>query len=376
MYTKKIGILGGGQLGQMIIQEAISYNIDIHILDNDPQAPCKSIATSFQQGNITDYQTVMHFGADKDIVSVEIENVNIEALEELQKQGKKIFPQPHILKIIKDKGLQKQFLVDNQFPTSPFFLVENVTDIQKHSSFLPAVNKVRTGGFDGRGVAILHTKNDLSSAFDAPGILEKWIPFTKELSVIVARNENKQIATFPVVECEFNPKSNLVEYLFSPASIDQKTENKALKIAVEIIEALDMIGLLAVEFFLTNDNQLLVNELAPRPHNSGHHTIEGNYTSQFEQYLRAILNLPLGNTDHILPSVMINLVGEEGHSGKVKIQGIQEALQEKGVFFHLYGKKETKPNRKMGHITVMNKNMEEAKKTARKLLEKVKIISE
>jgi len=371
----RIGILGGGQLGRMIIQEALSYNIDIHILDPDPRAPCHQIASSFQCGNITDYHTVIAFGTDKDILSVEIENVNIEALETLQQQGKKIFPQPNILRIIKDKGLQKQFLVEHNFPTAPFVLVNNREDIQQQCAFLPAVNKVRTGGFDGRGVAILHSANDLSQAFDSPGILEKWIPFTKELSVIVARNQDKQTATFPVVECEFNSSSNLVELLFSPADISQEIERQAQEIAVKIIESLDMNGLLAVEFFLTNDNQLLVNEIAPRPHNSGHHTIECNYTSQFGQYLRSILNLPLGSTDTILPGVMINLVGEPQHSGQVNIVGINEAMQQKGVFVHLYGKNETKPNRKMGHITVMHENIQEAKRIARKLMQTVKVIA-
>jgi len=373
---KKIGILGGGQLGRMLIQEAISYDIDIHILDKDPKAPCKNIATSFKCGKITDYDTVIEFGLDKDILSVEIENVNVEALEKLQQMGKQVFPQPEVLRTIKDKGLQKQFLLDNNFPSAPFFLVENIEDIKKHIDFLPAVNKLRTGGFDGRGVSILHNKKDLPLAFDKPGILEKWIPFTKELSVIVARNENKQTATFPIVECEFNPQSNLVEFLFSPANVSKEIELSAKNIAIDIIEKLDMVGLLAVEFFLTQDEQLLVNEIAPRPHNSGHHTIEANETSQFGQLLRSILNLPLGNTQTILPSVMINLVGEETYSGEVKIVGLEDALRQKGVFIHLYGKKETKPDRKMGHITILNENIEEAKGIAKKLMTTIKIISE
>jgi len=376
MFQQKIGILGGGQLGRMIIQHAISLNIDIHILDNDPQAPCKNIATSFQHGDINDYNTVLNFGVDKDILSVEIENVNVEALETLQQMGKKVFPQPQVLRTIKDKGLQKQFLVENNFPTAQFFIVDNLKDIESHTDFFPAVNKLRTGGFDGRGVALLHTTKDINLAFDAPGILEKRIPFTKELAVIVARNENKQIKTFPIVECQFSPKSNLVELLFSPANVSEEIEQRAKKLAKDIIQKLDMVGILAVEFFLTEDNKLIVNELAPRPHNSGHHTIEANYTSQFEQFLRAILNLPLANTQTLMPSVMINLIGEENQYGRANIIGLEHILQQKGVFLHLYGKKETKPNRKMGHITIIHENIEEAKNIAKKLMKTTKIVAE
>lgn len=374
--NQNLGILGGGQLGRMIIQEAISYNIDIHILDNDPNAPCSSIATTFQTGPITDYDTVLKFGEDKDILSVEIENVSIEALEELERKGKKVFPQPHVLRIIKDKGLQKQFYVDNNLPTAPFLLVKDLEDLKANAHFLPAANKLRTGGYDGKGVVLLRSEEDAEKGFDAPGILEKFVPFSKELSVIVARNERKETVAYPVVECEFNPQLNLVEFLFAPADISPETEERAKQIAVDVINRLDMVGILAVEFFLLENGELLINEIAPRPHNSGHHTIECNYTSQFEQYLRAILNLPLGSTDIILPGVMINLLGADGYTGLASFEGMEEAMQQKGVFFHLYGKKETKPFRKMGHVTVALKSIDEAKQIARNLISSIKVISE
>ena len=373
--NKRLGLLGGGQLGRMVIQEAVSYNIDVHVLDGDENAPCKSIATTFQTGSITDYETVLAFGQDKDVITVEIENVNIEALEELEKQGKKIYPQPRVLRIIKDKGLQKQFYVDNNLSTAPFIFVNNLEDIQTNKNFLPAANKLRTGGYDGKGVVLLHSEEMISKGFNAPGILEKFIPFSKELSVIVARNENGETIAYPVVECEFNPELNLVEFLFAPADISPETERRAKEIAIDVINKLDMTGILAVEFFLLESGELLINEIAPRPHNSGHHTIECNYTSQFEQHLRAVLNFPLGSTDIVLPGVMINLLGEAGHSGPALFAGMNEAMKQKGVYMHLYGKKETKPFRKMGHVTVALPDIEEAKEIAKKLSREIKVIS-
>lgn len=373
--NQKLGILGGGQLGRMFIQEAISYNVDVHILDGDANAPCKNIATTFQVGSITDYETVLAFGADKDVISVEIENVSIEALEELERQGKKVFPQPRVLKIIKDKGLQKQFYADNGLPTAPFLLVQDKKEVESNTHFLPAVHKLRTGGYDGRGVVLLKSESDLSQAFDAPGVLEQFVPFAKELSVIVARNEQKQTVAYPVVECEFSPTLNLVEFLFAPASISPEIEEKAKNIALQVIEKLDMVGILAVEMFLLENGDILINEVAPRPHNSGHHTIECNYTSQFEQHMRSILNMPLGATDIVLPGVMINLLGAPGHTGNAFVEGMEKAMQQKGVYFHLYGKKETKPHRKMGHITVALTDLEEAKVIARNLLQKIKVVA-
>jgi len=371
----KLGIIGGGQLGRMFIQEAINYDVSVHILDGDIAAPCKTIATTFTHGVITDYDAVFNFGLDKDILTVEIENVSIEALEELEKMGKSIFPQPRVLKIIKDKGIQKQFYKDNHLPTADFILLNNKMELNAYQNYLPGVQKMRTGGYDGKGVQILKSVDDISKGFDVPSVLEKMIPFTKELSVIVARNKSGEIAVYPTVECEFSPTANLVEFLFAPADISKEIETKAQQLAIEIITKLDMVGILAVEYFLLENDELLINEIAPRPHNSGHHTIECNYTSQFEQHLRAIMDLPLGNTDIILPGVMINLLWEEGFEGNAIYQGMEELMQEKGVYIHLYGKKTTKSNRKMGHLTVALPNLEEAKTIARNAKEKLKIIA-
>ena len=359
----RLGILGGGQLGRMFIQEAISYDIRVHVMDKDETSPAYSLAYNFTIGDITNYEDVISFGTAHDVLTVEIENVNIEALYELEKNGVKIFPQPRVLEIIKDKGLQKEFYREHNIPTSPFELMNERPDRNDLAVKIPFVQKLRTGGYDGRGVAVIKTINDLNCTFEAPSIIEKLIPFTKELSVIVARNENGDIAVFPTVECEFNDV-NLVEYLFSPADIDQSTEQKAIQLAKEIIDKLDMVGILAVELFLTEDGEILVNEIAPRPHNSGHHTIECNVTSQFEQHLRSVLNLPLGSTEMTRFGVMLNLLGSEGFEGKAKYEGLEETMAHPGVHVHLYGKEFTKPNRKMGHITISGSSMERTKAIA------------
>lgn len=371
----KLGIVGGGQLGRMFIQEAANYDVAVHVIDGDATAPCKDLATTFTHGSITDYDAVYNFGIDKDIITVEIENVSIEALEDLEKLGKQVFPQPRVLRIIRDKGLQKQFYVENKIPTAPFMLLSDINDLKQHSDYLPAVQKMRTGGYDGKGVQVLKSSTDFEKGFDVPSILEKMIPFQKELSVIVARNEKGETKTFPTVECEFNPEVNLVEFLFAPANVSKDIELKAERLAIEIIEKLGMVGILAVEYFLLENGEVLVNEIAPRPHNSGHHTIECNYTSQFEQHLRSIFNLPLGNTDIILPGVMINLLGEPGFEGEAVYEGMDELMAEKGVYIHLYGKATTKPCRKMGHLTVALPNLEDAKAKAYLAKAKMKIIS-
>jgi 5-(carboxyamino)imidazole ribonucleotide synthase len=371
----KIGIIGGGQLGRMFIQEAINLDLDISILDSDPDAPAKAIAKSFELGSITDYQKVFEFGKSKDIITVEIENVSVEALEDLEKSGKKVFPQPRVLKIIKDKGLQKQFYRENQIPTAPFEIVDENANLKALIHEYPIVQKLRTGGYDGKGVQVLKSENNLDLAFSDPSILEKYIPFEKEIAVIVARNENGEIVAYPAVECEFNPSANLVEFLFAPANISNSIEIEAQRIAKNIIEKLDMIGILAVEFFLTNDGDLLVNEIAPRPHNSGHHTIECNITSQFEQHYRAILNLPLGSTAIIQPGAMINLLGEPGFSGPAKYEGMIESLRIPGVHPHLYGKSTTKPFRKMGHVTVTGNDINEVFEKTKMIQKLIKVVT-
>ncbi len=370
-----LGMIGGGQLGRMFIQESTNFDVHVHVLDPDVNAPCKTLASSFTLGSLTDYDTVLNFGLDKDVITVEIENINIEALEVLEKQGKKVFPQPNVLRIIQDKGLQKEFYVQNKIPTADFFLIQNESEINQYISSFPLMQKMRKGGYDGKGVQPLREVSDLSKAFSVPSILEKMIPFEKELSVIVARNEKGETAVYPTVECEFSPVANLVEFLFSPASVSPEVEDDARKIAIDVIEKLDMVGLLAVEFFLLKDGTLLVNEIAPRPHNSGHHTIECNVTSQFEQHMRSILNLPLGSTRILQNGVMINLLGEEGYEGAAFYQGLEEAISIEGVKVHLYGKETTKSFRKMGHITVGNPSLEEAKIIARKVQKIIKIIA-
>lgn len=363
----KVGVLGGGQLGRMMIQSAIDFNLDIHVMDPDPNAPCKDISTSFRAGKITDYSEVIEFGKDKDLITIEIENVNTEALKALQAQGKKVFPQPEIIELIQNKLHQKQFYAQHNIPTAEFYEVKNGDEVKKHKDFLPFVNKLATGGYDGRGVEVIKSEADLEKAFDAPGFVEKMIDFDKELAVIVARNESGQMTTFPTVEIVFHPVHNLVEYLFSPAVIAQEIEEKAQALAKKVIEKLDMVGLLAIEMFLTKEGELLVNEVAPRTHNSGHQTIEGNTTSQFEQHLRAILNWPLGNTSTVVPSAMVNVLGEEGFTGEAIYEGMDAILAKEGVHVHLYGKKLTKPFRKMGHVTVSSEDPEELK-------EKVKFV--
>ena len=370
---KTLGILGGGQLGRMVIQSAISYNIDIHILDPDPNAPCKSICQKFVKGSLNDFETVYAFGQDCDIITIEIENVNTEALQKLAEEGKEVFPQPHIIKMIQDKRLQKQFYKEKGIPTADFILTEDKTDVIRNASFLPAVNKLGREGYDGRGVQILRNESDLEKAFEAPGLLEKLIDFDKEIAVIVAKNKNGETKAFPAVECSFHPTANLVEFLFSPAQVSDEIEQKAKQIAIQVIEELGMIGILAVEMFVTRTGEILVNEIAPRPHNSGHHTIEANFTSQFEQHFRAVMNMPLGNTDTRCPAAMVNLLGEEGFTGDAYVEGLDEAMSQKGVYVHLYGKKTTKPFRKMGHVTILDNEIEVLKKRALEIKELIKV---
>lgn len=371
--TTKLGILGGGQLGRMLIQEAVNFNIHISVLDPAVNAPCADLANNFVVGNFNDHQTVLDFGKSVDVLTIEIEHVNIEALEELERLGKKVFPTPQALRTIQDKGLQKQFYKANDIPTAPFHLIDNAEDALLFKEKGPFMQKLRKGGYDGKGVTPLRTEAEFNAAFNAPSVLEEFVPFVKELAVIVARNESGEIATFPLVEMEFNPEANLVEFIFSPAHVNTDVEGNAKKIASDIANKLQHVGLLAIELFLTDDGNLLVNEIAPRPHNSGHHTIEACFVSQYGMHLRAILNMPLGSTGLRTPAVMINLLGEKGFEGKARYENIEEVLHTEGAYIHLYGKEDTKPFRKMGHITVCNLNLEDAKATARKFLSDVKV---
>lgn len=370
----KLGVLGGGQLGRMLIQSGIDFNIPFSILDPDEHAPCATLA-DFHHGKLTDYDTIMKFGSACEVITIEIENVNTAALKALMLQGKKVYPQPEVIELIQDKRTQKAFYKNNGIPTAEFIPVQNAAEVKANASFLPAVNKLGKEGYDGRGVQILRNEKDLVNAFDAPGLLEKLIDFDKEISVIVARNEAGEIKTFPVVEMVFHPVHNLVEYLFAPADLPESVVKEADAIAKTIITKLDMVGLLAVEMFVTKDGKVLVNEIAPRPHNSGHQTIEANITSQYEQHLRAILNLPLGDTTLVLPSAMVNLLGEADYSGLAKYEGFHEVAKLPGVHVHLYGKRITKPFRKMGHVTIVDKDIARLKKTADFVKQTLKVIA-
>lgn len=374
-YSKDftLGVLGGGQLGRMLQQEAVNLDVKLAALDPNPKAPCSRLVPQFTAGDFNNRDMVIAFGKQCDVVTVEIEHVSVDGLRELEKSGVKVFPQPDVLETIKDKGLQKQFYTDHAIPTAPFRLLENKADLAANTDFLPAAQKLRTGGYDGRGVQVIHSDADIDRGFDAPSVLEKFIDFETELAVIAARNEKGEISTFPAVELDFNPEANLVELLFAPATISKTIEDRAAEIARKTIAAYDMVGILAVELFLTKTGELLVNEVAPRPHNSGHHTIEANITSQYGQHLRSILNLPLGATDLTRPAAMVNLLGEDGHSGSVIYEGLEEALALPGVYVHIYGKAETKPFRKMGHVTITADTADKARDLAMKVKSMIKV---
>lgn len=371
----KLGILGGGQLGRMLIQETINLNVDVYILDPDKNAPCKDLCTVFEVGALDDFDTVYQFGKKVDMITIEIEKVNVDALEKLEDEGVIVYPQARVIRLIQDKGLQKQFFHENDIPTANFELIADKAALKEATISFPYIQKLRKDGYDGRGVYKVIDENDFDNAFEEPSIIEKWIDFEKELGVIVARNDNGEVKAFPCVEMEFNPEMNLVEFLISPSHLSFEIEQRATELAVKIAEDLKIVGLLAVEMFLTKGGKILVNEIAPRPHNSGHQSIEGNMTSQFAQHLRAIFNLPLGNTEIINNAVMINLLGEPNFTGLAIYQGIEEAMTLDGVFIHLYGKKYTKPFRKMGHVTIVNENREEAIRIARQIQKTIKVIA-
>jgi len=370
-----IGLLGGGQLGRMLLQAAIDLDIKVSCLDPDADAPCHELAHFFKEGSFQDYDSVYQFGSHFDVISIEIEHVNIEALEQLEKEGKQVFPQPHILRMIQDKRLQKQFFQDHGFPTAPFVLTEKQDDISLHADFLPAFHKLGKGGYDGKGVQRIASLADKSKGFNAPGLLEKAVDFEKELAVIVARNAHGQITAFPAVEMVFHPAHNLVDFLFSPAAISKEIEGKAEEIAIKLIDKMGLVGVLAVEMFLTPQGEILINEVAPRPHNSGHQTIRGNDTSQYEQHLRAISGLPLGSTKPKGVSGMLNLLGADGFNGPAKYEGLDDALAIPGVYPFLYGKKITKPFRKMGHVTILGDSKEDVIAKSEKVKTLIRVIS-
>ena len=371
-----IGILGGGQLGRMFIQEIISLDMHIAVLDPDIKAPCSSLANMFVQGDFKDYNTVLEFGRSVDLLTIEIEQINVDALFQLEIEGVAVFPQPDVIKIIQDKALQKQFFIDHQIPTSEFRCVAGKNEVELlDASWFPCFMKSRKDGYDGKGVQFLKSVNDVALAFDTASIIEKAVDVKLEFSVIIASNGQGEIASFPLVDMEFDETLNLVDILSAPSKLPEDIQQEAIQISHTIIQALGIRGILAIEFFLTKEGKVLVNELAPRPHNSGHHTIEGNITSQFEQHFRAIMGWPLGDTQTIMPAVMVNLLGEEGFSGISKYEGIQDVLAIPGVYLHLYGKKETRPNRKMGHATIIAADAETAHRNAQLVKKYLRIIS-
>lgn len=371
----KLGILGGGQLGRMLIQACTNFNIHTCILDKDANAPCNEIASTFINGDITDFDTVYAFGKSVDLLTIEIENVNVDALLKLEEEGLPVYPQPSIINIIKDKRQQKQFYRDHNIPTADFVLVDDLESIKQHTDFLPAFNKLGTGGYDGGGVQRLNSAEDIVKAFDAPGLLEELVDFEQEISVIAARNTQGEVAVFPAVECVFHPEHNLVDFLFAPSEVSAEIEENAERIARQVVESFGIVGLLAVEMFVTKAGEVLVNEVAPRPHNSGHQTINANVTSQYEQHLRAILGLPLGETSIIKPSAMVNLLGEEGHTGQARYDGLDALLEIEGASIFLYGKKETRPHRKMGHITIVDDDMQSLKAKVEQVKNAIKVIT-
>ena len=359
----KIGILGGGQLGKMLCMAAAKWNLNMHILESDAECPAAAYCTHFTQGDFKNYDDVLQFGRDKNIVTVEIEHVNTEALRELKKMGVTVHPDPDMLDVIKDKGQQNIFYAQHQFPIAPFKMYKKSEDI--HTAMdakilaFPFVQKTCTAGYDGRGVAVIRNADDLqNNLLKGPCITEDLVDIEKELAVIVARNPSGDIAVFPPVEMVFDPVANLVDYLISPAQVSKEITDRANQLAKEIITAFDICGVLAIEFFLTKSGELLVNEVAPRPHNSGHHTIESCRTSQFEQHLRAILNLRLGDTTHTSPAAMVNILGPENHTGVPQYAQLKKALDIENTHVHIYGKKMSKPFRKMGHITITDEDIE------------------
>lgn len=378
--TQKIGILGGGQLGKMLCLAAANWDFKTCVLDASPDFPAGPVAFEFTPGDFKNYDDVLRFGQDKSLITIEIEHVNTDALRELEKKGIAVHPRPDALDTIKDKGLQKQFFTAHQIPSAPYEIFDDETQLKSAIEAgrwaLPLVQKTRTAGYDGRGVAVLRTTADLESKLlHGPCLAEELVPIQTELAVIAARNTLGEVKIFPAVEMDFHPEANLVEWLICPARISPLVAARAEALAEQVIRAFDICGLLAVEMFLTHDGDLLVNEVAPRPHNSGHHTINSAPTSQFEQHLRAICGLPLGETDQILPAVMLNLLGEPGFKGPVRYSGVEECLALGGVHIHLYGKATTSPFRKMGHVTVTGKTIEEALKKARIVKDKLKVIA-
>lgn len=355
----KAGILGGGQLGRMLLQAAANYPVETYVMESDPDCPAAHLCHHFVKGDIRNFDDVYNFGKNLDALTIEIESVNEDALEKLEAEGVKVYPRSGALRIIKDKILQKEFYAKNEVRTADFVVTQTLQDVATYKNFLPAVHKLAKGGYDGRGVQVINTEEDLALAFDAPGVLEKKISLNTEIAQIVAVNESGQTTIYPPVDMVFDANLNLLDYQISPADLTENILWKVEAIALKVVKALNSPGIFAVELFVDKEGEVYVNETAPRVHNSGHHTIEGNYSSQFDMLWRIILNYPLGNTDPILAGAIVNLLGEEGHSGDAVYEGIEDVLKMDDVFVHIYGKKQTKPGRKMGHVTIINGDKKE-----------------
>ncbi len=375
----KLGILGGGQLGKMMLAELRKFDISTFVLDPSAEAPCQYGAHYFEQGDLLDFQTVYNFGQKVDVLTLEIENVNLDALDQLEAEGKAVYPSAKTLRLIQNKGVQKDHYKTHNIPTSAHQRYAQLSDlvsaVNNHELEFPFVWKLAQFGYDGKGVKIVRSIADLTDLPAGECIAEQLVPFTHELAVIVARSVTGEIKTYPVVEMEFHPEANQVEYVLCPARIDPALAQKATAIALQVSAAFAHVGILAVELFLTAEGDILVNEVAPRPHNSGHYSIEASYTSQFENHVRAILDLPLGDTSSKVAGIMVNLVGDEGFSGPVVYENIAKIMKLKGVTPHLYGKKETRPFRKMGHVTIVHEDINEARKLAEEVKETIRVVS-
>ena len=355
----KVGILGGGQLGRMLLQAAANYPVETFVLENDQECPAANLCHHFTKGDIKNFDAVYAFGKKLDALTIEIENVNIEALEKLEAEGVKVYPKPSVLKIIKNKIFQKEYYKSHGIPSPEFIVTRNMEELKAAENFLPAVHKLGEGGYDGRGVQILKSKEDITKGFNAPAVLEKKVSIYKEIAQMIAITEKGETALYPPVEMLFDPDLNMLDYQLCPAEIDIKTLWKVEAIALSVVRNFKSPGIFAIELFIDKNQDVWVNETAPRVHNSGHHTIEAHYSSQFDMLWRIILGYPLGNTEAILPSIMVNVVGAEGFSGDVKYEGLEETLKIENAFVHLYGKKQTKPGRKMGHVTIISKDKQE-----------------
>ena len=375
MSIRKIGILGGGQLGRMLLQAAANYPVETFVMENDAHSPAAHLCHYFTKGDITNFEEVYNFGKGLDAITIEIENVNEEALEKLELEGVKIYPTPAALKIIKNKILQKQFYKENEIPSSDFLITQNLSDLTQQLHFLPAVHKLAMGGYDGRGVQVLKTKEDITKGFDAPSILEKMVDIKKEIAVIIAVNTKGEHAMYPAVDMVFDQLLNLLEYQLSPAALPENVLWKIEAIATKLVKKLNSPGIFAVELFVDKDDNVFVNETAPRVHNSGHHTIEGNYSSQFDMLWRVMLDYPLGCTEAILPAAIVNLLGTEGFTGDAIYEGLEKIMKLENVFIHIYGKKQTKPGRKMGHVTILSKEKQELIHQANRIKNTLKVIA-